>query len=149
MISHDFRIQFGMMSRLFSYSFVWVIIACGVVALIFAVGNFSVLGFNRYPAKPYKYLVDADPERGRVALVEYGCVGCHVIPGMKNATGRVGPKLDEIADQIYIGGVLANDPENMVRWIRDPVKYSPQTAMPDLGVSELDARNIAAYLYQN
>jgi hypothetical protein len=35
----------------------------------------------------------------------------------------------------------------MIRWLRDPQEVNPRSAMPDLGVSERDARDIAAYLY--
>jgi hypothetical protein len=42
--------------------------------------------------------------------------------------------------------VLPNSRENMVRWIRFPHEFSPLGAMPALGVSERDARDIAAYL---
>jgi len=45
-----------------------------------------------------------------------------------------------------LGGVLSNSPDNMVRWIREPQQASPLTAMPDLGVTERDARDMAAYL---
>jgi cytochrome c len=90
-----------------------------------------------------------DPRAGAEAIVEYGCSSCHVISGIRRATGRVGPKLPQIQEQIYIGGVLPNTPENMVRWIQDPQEHCPATAMPDLGVTQLDARDIAAYLYEN
>jgi cytochrome c1 len=43
--------------------------------------------------------------------------------------------------------MLPNTPENLVRWLRDPQKLNPRTAMPDLGVTERDAQDIAAYLY--
>ncbi|MCD6042333.1 MAG: cycA, partial [Burkholderiales bacterium] len=43
-------------------------------------------------------------------------------------------------------GVLRNSPGNMVRWLRAPHAFSPLGAMPDLGVKERDARDIAAYL---
>jgi cytochrome c1 len=48
---------------------------------------------------------------------------------------------------MFIGGVLPNRPANLVRWIRFPQETDSLTAMPDLGVSERDARDIAAYLY--
>jgi cytochrome c len=90
-----------------------------------------------------------NPRAGAEAIVEYGCSACHVISGIRRATGRVGPKLPQIQEQIYIGGVLPNTPENMVRWIQDPQEQCPATAMPDLDVTEPDARDIAAYLYEN
>jgi cytochrome c2 len=90
-----------------------------------------------------------DRREGRRAILLYGCYACHVVSGIREATGRVGPKLEEIDRQIYIGGVLTNSPGNMIDWIQDPPRFSPETAMPDLNVSEQDARNITAYLFQN
>ena len=72
---------------------------------------------------------------------------CHVIPGLPGADGRTGPPLVATGRQPYIAGVLRNTPENMVRWIMDPQQVDPLTAMPDLGVPEALARDIAAYLY--
>jgi len=38
-------------------------------------------------------------------------------------------------------------PPNLIRWIQDPPGVDPLTAMPKLGVSEADARDIASILY--
>jgi cytochrome c len=35
----------------------------------------------------------------------------------------------------------------MVRWIVNPQQFSPQTAMPATGITEEEARDVAAYLY--
>jgi cytochrome c1 len=43
--------------------------------------------------------------------------------------------------------MLRNTPPNLVRWIREPQAVVPGNAMPNMGVSEVDARDIAAYLY--
>lgn len=86
------------------------------------------------------------PERGRVAIQQYACVACHTIPGITGPDARVGPPLAGIAARTMLGGVLPNSRENMVRWIREPQEVAPFTAMPDLGVTERDARDIAAYL---
>ena len=43
--------------------------------------------------------------------------------------------------------MLTNTPENLVRWIRDPQGVDSLTAMPDMGVTGVDARDMAAYLY--
>jgi cytochrome c2 len=77
----------------------------------------------------------------------YGCPTCHVIPGVRGATGKVGPPLTGVADRVYLAGRVANEPQNMIDWIRNPQKIDPQTAMPNTGVTERDARDIAAYLY--
>jgi cytochrome c1 len=43
--------------------------------------------------------------------------------------------------------VLYNTPDNLMLWIRNPPGVDPLTAMPDTGVTEGDARDIAAFLY--
>jgi cytochrome c1 len=35
----------------------------------------------------------------------------------------------------------------MIKWLRNPPAVDDKTAMPNMGVTEKDARNIAAYLY--
>ena len=40
-----------------------------------------------------------------------------------------------------------NDPHHLVRWVMTPQEMKPGTAMPDLGLSEQQARDVAAYLY--
>lgn len=87
-----------------------------------------------------------DPERGKLALSQYACTTCHVIPGVVGPDARVGPSLEQMAVRNYIGGVVPNTSENMVRWILDPQEVDPLTAMPDMGVTPDDARDIAAYL---
>lgn len=85
---------------------------------------------------------------GRELLLRYGCVACHRIAGMPEVQGQSGPALERIAYRSYLGGILPNTPANMVRWITHPQAVSPGTAMPELGVSEQQARDMAAYLYQ-
>lgn len=87
-----------------------------------------------------------DSRRGPELIEEYGCGSCHSVPGVTGANGRVGPSLEGFGQQIYIAGELVNTPENLVRWITDPQGVEPGTAMPDLDVSDEDARDIAAYL---
>lgn len=91
---------------------------------------------------------DGNAERGRTLLVQYGCSGCHRIPGVGEATGIIGPSLDRLGRRVYIAGVAANSPEALARWIRDPQAVKPGTAMPNAHVSEQDARDIVAYLYR-
>jgi cytochrome c2 len=88
-----------------------------------------------------------DPERGEAAIRAYGCDACHTIPGIKGANATVGPPLDDWADRRYIAGALTNKPDNLLAWIQDPQAIEPGTAMPDVGVTEQDARDIGAYLY--
>ena len=43
--------------------------------------------------------------------------------------------------------MLPNTPQNLIRWIQNPPAVDPLTAMPNVGVTQADARDIAAYLY--
>jgi mono/diheme cytochrome c family protein len=86
------------------------------------------------------------PQRGRIAMQQYACSTCHAIPGVTGAHPLVGPPLGGMAGRRLIAGRLANSEANMVAWLRSPKRFDPLTAMPDLGVTERDARDMAAYL---
>lgn len=87
-----------------------------------------------------------DAEHGRYLLQQYACVACHEIPGVIGASIPVGPPLDRMALRAFIAGVIENTPANMVRWLQAPKQFVPDGAMPDLGVTEQDAKDMAAYL---
>ena len=87
-----------------------------------------------------------DADRGKLALSQYACTTCHVIPGVPGAYAPVGPTLARMARRAFIAGLLPNTPENMARWLREPETVVPHTAMPTLGVTAQDARDMAAYL---
>ncbi|HSU17415.1 c-type cytochrome [Longimicrobium sp.] len=86
-------------------------------------------------------------ELGRQWMENYGCGGCHVVPGIPGARGRVGPPLDNVTARLFIGGVTENKPDNLIAWIQDPQSIDSATAMPRTGVTQRQARDIAAYLY--
>ena len=86
-------------------------------------------------------------EMAEAHILRYGCAGCHTIPGISGPEGLVGPPLADIARRVYIAGVLTNTPDNMVRWIVDPPAIDPLTAMPVTGITDAEARDVAAYLY--
>ncbi|HEX5420740.1 MAG TPA: cytochrome C [Gammaproteobacteria bacterium] len=88
-----------------------------------------------------------DPHRGASEIQTYGCGVCHIIPSVRGADGVVGPPLTAWAERSYIGGELPNVPPNLITWIMDAPAVEPNVAMPNLGVSEAQARDIAAYLY--
>ena len=88
-----------------------------------------------------------DIENG-IALIETaGCGSCHIIPGIENARGLVGPPLNHMSRRTIIAGLLQNTPANMITWLRAPQSIVPGNAMPDLGLTEQQARDITAYLY--
>lgn len=96
---------------------------------------------------PYAAVNAGDSNQGRALTLEYNCGSCHIIPGVPHATGLVGPPLTGFAMRTYIAGLLPNTAPNLVLWIKSPQSVDPGNAMPDMGISEPQARSIAAYLY--
>lgn len=98
-------------------------------------------------AGPSWVAAGGEAKRAPRLIVAFGCSACHTVPGVTGANGNVGPPLTRFGDRTYIAGMLRNTPSNLVRWIRDPQGVVPGNAMPNMGVSEAEARDIAAYLY--
>lgn len=92
-------------------------------------------------------LTGGNSEAGRAAITQRPCGGCHEIPGIPGAAGKVGPSLSAFSGRLYIGGRLQNTPDNLVAWIENPHIIDPQNVMPPMGIGEAEARDIAAYLY--
>jgi cytochrome c len=90
---------------------------------------------------------DASISQGSQLITQYGCGACHSIPGIVGADAMAAPPLDHFYQRTYIAGRLTNTLDNLINWIQNPQEIEPGTAMPDLGVSETEARDMAAYLY--
>jgi cytochrome c2 len=93
-------------------------------------------------------LTGGQASRGRDLIVAYGCGACHQIPGISLARGQVGPPLQGLSARAVIAGSYANVPATIIRWIENPRAMKFDTAMPNLNLSEAQARDVAAYLYQ-
>jgi cytochrome c1 len=92
-------------------------------------------------------MTGGDPARAPALIRRYGCAGCHTIPGIPGGDGKVGASLADLRSRVYIAGVATNTPDNLVQWIVTPQALSPRTAMPATGITEAEARDVAAYLY--
>ena len=95
----------------------------------------------------YTASVGGNAMQGRHVIESKGCGSCHTIPGIRNAKGMVGPPLLFFSRRTMIAGELPNSPENLVRWLKNPPSVEPGTAMPDLGLTDQQANDVAAYLY--
>jgi cytochrome c1 len=103
---------------------------------------------DRDPGVRYRVATGGVAQRGQTVIVDKNCGSCHTIPGVSGAKGVVGPPLMFFGRRTFIAGQLPNNPDNLVRWIRNPQSVERDTAMPDLGLTEQQARDVAAYLYQ-
>lgn len=121
-------------------------VAAAVAALLLAVPLAAACGAADRTPPPQ--VPDGDPARGEQLIQTYGCGSCHTVGGVRGADGLVGPPLTDIGRRSYLAGELPNSGPNMQLWIRDPQGVEPGTAMPDLGVTAQDARDLAAFLFQ-
>ncbi len=129
-----------------SFRFTSALVAFAALCAALSLGTLTWQD-HRQTREDAEQLASGRVDAGRAALEHYGCGGCHVIDGIDGARGRVGPPLSGIAQRMQIAGKLSNGPANLVRWIREPQTIDPGNGMPNLGVTETAAHDIAAYLY--
>lgn len=113
---------------------------------IIAVASASLVACAQKPVEAARML-GSDPQVGLALIKRQGCGACHDIPGVAWPRGEVGGRLAGFADRTLIAGRLPNRPDALVRWLRDPPALTPDIAMPSTGLSETQARDVAAYLY--
>jgi len=92
-------------------------------------------------------LTGGNPQNAPSLLRRYGCAGCHTIPSLHGADGKVGPPLADLRSRVFIAGHLPNTGDNLIRFVASPQSTVPGTAMPDTGLNETQAHDVAAYLY--
>ena len=92
-------------------------------------------------------LTGGDPEVGRTLFQARGCGACHALAADRSATGLVGPPLGKIATRAFLAGRQPNDPDHLVAWVQHPQGIEPGGGMPDPGLSDAEARDVAAFLY--
>ncbi len=97
--------------------------------------------------EPRSVVPGGDVQQGLRLVTQYQCGACHTIPGVQGAAGQQGPSLDHIGRLSYIAGGIPNRPDNLVRWLRVPHAVKPGTEMPPMGLTEQEARHMAAFLY--
>lgn len=98
-------------------------------------------------AKPAQTPAQQTAVRGRDLFLANGCGACHTIRGTV-ADGVVGPDLTHVGSRLSLGaGVLANEPDDFLRWIAHTAEVKPGAHMPAFGMLPLDElRALASYL---
>ncbi len=95
-------------------------------------------------------------KQGKQIFLSSTCIACHTVEGT-SAQGKIGPNLSLLGERWAIGaGALDNTPANVQRWvlhapeIKDgiimPGAEVGAGGMPPTGLSDEDARAVAAYL---
>ncbi|MGE5091997.1 MAG: cytochrome c oxidase subunit II [Bacillota bacterium] len=99
------------------------------------------------PAPGPQVAAEADTTAGSKLFATKGCTGCHSLNAVKFSKGLIGPNLANVGARRYIAaGTLLNTDANLAHWIQHPSTVKHGVLMPELGLSEADARTLAAYL---
>lgn len=92
------------------------------------------------PAEPTGLAAD-----GKAIFAKSACVGCHTIEGV--SAGVLAPNLTHFGSRTTLAaGMWPNTPTNVAAWVRDPQGLKPGVKMPDLGLTDEQAKALAAYL---
>jgi cytochrome c oxidase subunit II len=82
---------------------------------------------------------------GKALFAGSACVGCHTIKGV--SAGILGPDLTHFGSRgMLAAGMWPNTPDNVAEWVKDPQRLKPGVKMPALGLTDDQAKAIAAYL---
>jgi cytochrome c oxidase subunit 2 len=85
--------------------------------------------------------------QGQKLFLMKGCVGCHSLVALNAPKGLLGPNLANVGARTYIAaGTLPNNDENLAHWIRFPQEVKHGVLMPNLGVTEDEAKALVAFL---
>ncbi len=82
---------------------------------------------------------------GAALFARSACVGCHTIRGV--SAGVIGPDLTHFGSRGTVAaGILPSTLDNVAAWVKDPPALKPGVKMPALGLTDEQARAVAAYL---
>lgn len=91
----------------------------------------------------------ASAARGKAAIERVGCGACHTIEGIRWPQGKSAPALTRgLMGRALIGGELENRPGVLAAFVRDAPAIVPGTTMPAMPLSEREAADVAAFLYE-
>jgi cytochrome c len=121
------------------YRRIWILCVLGCLTILLAACQGD---------EPASVVVDGgDPDRGEELVMAYECGSCHFIPGIDESRGQDAPGLQLWANRSFVAGAAPNEPENVMHFLMDPQSIQPGSGMPDLGISEEEARHITAFLF--
>ena len=88
-----------------------------------------------------------DYDRGRTLVNSLGCKGCHQIqpePDPNYSSTIQGIRMEQGPNLIGLGSKVKED--WLLSWLKDPYSYHEDTKMPNLRITDQEAKDIAAYL---
>ena len=115
----------------------------GMRAIVQTPGDFErwVAQQRAAPADPTGDLATT----GKTIFAGSACVGCHTIKGV--SAGVLAPDLTHFGSRsMFAAGMWPTTPENVAEWVKDPQRLKPGVKMPALGLTDEQAKAVAAYL---
>lgn len=102
------------------------------------------------PPPDTRWTVDAEAaKRGRAVVEKVQCAACHEIEGIEWPKGMTGPSLATFDDRGMIAGSLPNRPDVLAAFVRNAPGVKPGSPMPPMPISQREAEEVAAFLYEN
>ncbi len=97
-------------------------------------------------SKPRRAPATAALRAGEQQFMSQQCASCHTLRGT-NAKGAVGPDLTHFGSRTTLASyMLANNPANVAKWLRNPQAVKPGNKMPDLGLTDAQIAQLVPYL---
>ncbi len=100
-------------------------------------GNFAF-------ASPKGAYAGGSVQRGKEVFETAGCQACHVVGEMTKVRQARGTSYDIAPELTRVGSKV--NPEWLYDWVRNPRHFNPTTKMPNLRLTDGEARDIVAYL---
>lgn len=114
--------------------------AAAVTAYLFDVSRRSDFRF----ASARGAYAGGNAQRGKETFEAVGCQACHVVGGMTKVRETRGTSYDIAPELTRVGSKVNAD--WLYDWIRNPRHFNPTTKMPNLRLTDAEARDIVAYL---
>lgn len=114
--------------------------AAAVTAYLFDVSRRSDFRF----ASARGAYAGGNAQRGKETFEAVGCQACHVVGGMTKVRETRGTSYDIAPELTRVGSKV--NPDWLYDWVRNPRHFNPTTKMPNLRLTDAEARDIVAYL---
>jgi cytochrome c oxidase subunit 2 len=86
-----------------------------------------------------------DAAEGKGIYTRSACVGCHTVRGV--SAGALGPDLTHFGSRALFGaGLWPTSVDNVAAWLKDPPALKPGSRMPNLHLTDAEAKALAVYL---
>jgi len=95
-------------------------------------------------ARPRGAYLGGNAAEGKKLFETVGCQDCHVAQGFTKVREARGTSYDIAPELTRVGS--KDNPDWLFDWVKNPRHFNPETRMPNLRLTDGEARNIVAYL---